>query len=260
MPSVAGRITLEPSAAVEEFAHHAYLNLETYRQDGQPVRTPMWFVLDGGVLLVRSYGPGKVARVQRQPQVRVVPCSARGRPQGLWLEAEARLAETLEIERAKALFAEKYGMLMRLFELMERRGRRSSTFLAIRVAGESVAPSPAGRRTHRARRLRRLAAIIAGSFAASLAATIAGSVVARRAAGRGMRRRGPVVVVVRPRALLLAPNVRIALPFSAIDPGRISGRRGPRLRRQGVFAARRFKAPARRMAGNLRSALLRARG
>jgi PPOX class probable F420-dependent enzyme len=256
MPSLARRIVLEPSAALEEFAHHAYLNLETYRPDGHPVRTPMWFVLDGDLLLVRSYGPGKVMRIYQNPHVRVVPCSPRGWPQGVWFDAEAHLAEPSELERARVLFAEKYGMLMRLFELMEKRARRSSTFLVIRVAGAAQSPTMGGQRIRRVRRLRRVVGILAGSLAVSVAATIAGKAIARQV-GRRRARRSAGLVVVRPRALFFAPNVRVALPFSAIGPGRIVGRRGARQR---PFATRRIQEQAKRTTGDRRHARPPARG
>jgi PPOX class probable F420-dependent enzyme len=247
IPSASGHIVLEPSAALAEFAHHAYLNLETYRPEGQPVRTPMWFALDGDLLLVRSYGPGKVMRIYQNPRVRVVPCNPRGRPQGVWFDAEAHLAEPSEIERARVLFAEKYGMLMRLFELMEKRARRSSTFLVIRVVGATQSPTPGGQRTQRVRRLRRVVGILAGSLAVSVAATIAGKAMARQVGRRHASRRNAGQIVVRPRALFFAPNVRVALPFSAIGPGRIVGRRRARQR---LFPTRRIQEQTKRTAGD----------
>ena len=35
-----------PSNWVSMLSGHAYINLETYRRNGQPVATPVWFTID----------------------------------------------------------------------------------------------------------------------------------------------------------------------------------------------------------------------
>jgi hypothetical protein len=35
-----------------QFAHQKYLNLETYRNTGQPVATPVWFAEDHGTFYI----------------------------------------------------------------------------------------------------------------------------------------------------------------------------------------------------------------
>src|SRR5262249_38406544 len=55
-----------------QFANKKYLNLESYRRNGQGVRTPLWFVEDDGALyfytVAHSY---KVKRIRNNPRVRV---------------------------------------------------------------------------------------------------------------------------------------------------------------------------------------------
>jgi PPOX class probable F420-dependent enzyme len=66
-----------------QFTDQKYLNLETYRRNGTPVATPMWFAEHHGTLYVYSRAEaGKVRRVRQNPRVRVVPCTARGTPTG----------------------------------------------------------------------------------------------------------------------------------------------------------------------------------
>lgn len=109
------------------FARTKYLNLETYRRDGRPVWTPVWFVESEGRLYVGTPDTsGKVKRIRRNPRVRVAPCTMRGTPTGDWIEARARLVESEEAERADRLLARRYGLSRRLIHwIAQLRGLRS---------------------------------------------------------------------------------------------------------------------------------------
>jgi uncharacterized protein len=109
------------SRKLAPFANQRYLNLESYRKTGKPVRTPMWFAEHSGDLYV--YTPanaGKVKRIQKNPRVRVVPCNVRGRPKGPWIDGEARVLHGAEAERADKLLTQKYGWLNRAGDFFDR--------------------------------------------------------------------------------------------------------------------------------------------
>lgn len=73
-----------------QFARARYLNLETYRRDGTPVKTPLWFAEHGGALYAYTLADAaKVKRIRRNPNVRVVPSDIRGNPRGEWVHAQA---------------------------------------------------------------------------------------------------------------------------------------------------------------------------
>jgi PPOX class probable F420-dependent enzyme len=98
-----------------QFASQNYLSLESYRKTGQPVRTPMWFAEEGGKLYVYTLAnAAKVKRVRHNPRVRVVPCTARGRPKGEWVEAAARVVGPAEAAHGHALLTRKYGWMKRM--------------------------------------------------------------------------------------------------------------------------------------------------
>ena len=62
-----------------QFVRQEYLNLETFRKNGEGVKTPVWFVEDNGKLYVRTVADSaKVKRLRRNAQVRVTPCQADG--------------------------------------------------------------------------------------------------------------------------------------------------------------------------------------
>ena len=79
---------------LEQFANQQVLNLETYRNDGQAMRTPVWFAEDSGVLFLHTVkNSGKVKRIRRTARVRVAPCAMLGTVKGEWIEGEARVLD-----------------------------------------------------------------------------------------------------------------------------------------------------------------------
>lgn len=92
-----------------QFAGQKYLNLETYRKTGAPVRTPVWFAEESGTLYVSSLAEaGKVKRIRNNSLVRVMPCGIGGAPKGTWVDAEAALADAEQAEHGHKLLNQKY--------------------------------------------------------------------------------------------------------------------------------------------------------
>jgi PPOX class probable F420-dependent enzyme len=106
-----------------------YLSLTTYRRDGSPVSTPLWFVEDGGRLFaITGADSFKARRLRRNPACMVAPCSARGVPKGDAIPATAEFLPTWEYERVDRLMAAKYRvdklLVLPLYRLVMRlRGR-----------------------------------------------------------------------------------------------------------------------------------------
>ncbi len=123
------------NATLTAFDHQKYLNLETYRRNGQAMPTPVWFVQDGDKLYVRTVkDSGKVKRVRNNPRVRVAPCEVRGELKGPWVEARAALVEDPAItRRVVELLNRKYGLMKRAFDLMGLFNRRDYAVIEIDV-------------------------------------------------------------------------------------------------------------------------------
>ena len=104
---------------ISQFLNQKYINIETYRKNGEAVQTPVWFVIDGGTICIRTdMKSGKVKRARNNPHIRISPCNARGQPNGKWIVAEMRMASTSESERANQLLKQKYGLrgkIIRMF-------------------------------------------------------------------------------------------------------------------------------------------------
>jgi uncharacterized protein len=122
-------------AALAQFARARYLSLETYKRDGTPVRTPLWFAMspDGRTLYAFTLAEsGKVKRIRRDGRARIVPCDFRGNPRGTWVPAEARLIESEdEIRLAHRLLDRKY-FTKRISNIWRRLFPRERAVIAMR--------------------------------------------------------------------------------------------------------------------------------
>lgn len=106
-----------PFDDLEQFRNAKCLNLETYRKNGQAVRTPVWYVVDNNVLfVVTPPTTGKIKRLRANNHVRIVPCNFRGDPKGNWIDATAYFADKSESEKAIVLRKKKYGLMARLVQ------------------------------------------------------------------------------------------------------------------------------------------------
>jgi len=104
---------------LSHLADEKYINLETYRKNGQGVRTPVWFVErdkdDGSILYVRtSDDTGKYKRVRKNPLIQIAPCDMRGTVKGKWIKGEARIASEEEKLKAFKMLEKKYGLLYKM--------------------------------------------------------------------------------------------------------------------------------------------------
>jgi PPOX class probable F420-dependent enzyme len=86
-----------------------YLQLTSYKRDGTAVATPVWFVEDGGKLLVQTdLGSGKVKRIRANPAVTVALCNGTGHLRGEHVLGRAELADADGTRRIEGLVKRKY--------------------------------------------------------------------------------------------------------------------------------------------------------
>jgi PPOX class probable F420-dependent enzyme len=114
-----------------------YISLATFRRSGVEVATPVWAAYQDGVFYVFSAGDaGKVKRLRVSPRARVAVCDVRGKLKGPWHEARAEIITApAEIETALAALRRKYGLAMRVADLLARLSGRMArrAYLAVRV-------------------------------------------------------------------------------------------------------------------------------
>ncbi|HXG65444.1 MAG TPA: PPOX class F420-dependent oxidoreductase [Blastocatellia bacterium] len=117
-----------------QFRNQKYLNLMTFKKNGQQVATPVWFAEGDGVFYVYSLASaGKVKRIRNNPHVRLVPCDARGKPKGEWVDGTAVILGPEGAERGHQLLNQKYGILKRIGDFFSRLRKRERAVIALRV-------------------------------------------------------------------------------------------------------------------------------
>ena len=106
---------------LEQFIEQKYINLETYKKDGTPIRTPVWFVIDNDLIyIITRDSTGKVKRLKNNQDVRIVSCSFKGKPKNGWVKAKAEKITGEEADKAIKLRKKKYGMSGRLVSLFRK--------------------------------------------------------------------------------------------------------------------------------------------
>jgi hypothetical protein len=119
-------------SALDVLNNAQYISLKTFRKSGQAVPTPVWFACEGDRLyIVTQADAGKVKRIRNNGQVEVAPCDARGNLKGDYVAAQARELPSAEHSRANDALNRKYGLIKRLFDLMQR--GRARTYLEVWV-------------------------------------------------------------------------------------------------------------------------------
>jgi PPOX class probable F420-dependent enzyme len=126
-----------------ELDRERYVALTTFRRDGRPVTTPIWFAVDGDVVVAYSEADaGKVKRIRATGRVAVQACDVRGRVRSgaPSLQGTGRVLDVDESARAEVVLARKYGLVKRAFEVVSglwqrvrRRPDRPTAYLAIRL-------------------------------------------------------------------------------------------------------------------------------
>jgi uncharacterized protein len=123
-----------PSPNLAPFVGQRYLNLESFKRDGTPVQTPVWFAEEHGVLYVYTLAnAGKVKRIRRNPRIRIAACTMRGTVTGPWVEAEASIVDATTASHGHALLRHKYGWMKRIGDLCSRLLHRERAVIAMRV-------------------------------------------------------------------------------------------------------------------------------
>lgn len=110
-----------------------YINLETFRRSGESMKTPVWFVEDGGALYVRTIAnSGKVKRIRNNGQVNIAPCKVDGTLLGGWITARAReVTDKDTFSKVDHLLDKKYGLMKKMFALSSAIQGRKYTVLEI---------------------------------------------------------------------------------------------------------------------------------
>lgn len=118
---------------LSRFEKQQYLNIETFRKNGQGVKTPIWFVQDGDTLRIWTQADsGKAKRIHADGNVRLAPSTASGEAIGEWTSAHASILDTTdEINKTVSMLRKKYGFSFNFFAYIGR--MRKAKYVTIKV-------------------------------------------------------------------------------------------------------------------------------
>lgn len=100
---------------LENLGGKKYILLETLRKNNKPVKTPVWFVIKNNLIyIVTREQTGKIKRIKNNQNVRIAPCTFRGKPIGDWKKGMANFVSEQETKDAIQLRRDKYGFMERI--------------------------------------------------------------------------------------------------------------------------------------------------
>jgi uncharacterized protein len=115
-----------------------YINLRSFKKNGDPVDTPVWFAeVAPDRLVVFTDGTSyKVKRIRRNPNIEIARCDMRGKLLGGWSPATCRAVEQEPQRIAEAYDAlnAKYGLLMRFGTVLATLSGRTKRRLILELA------------------------------------------------------------------------------------------------------------------------------
>jgi hypothetical protein len=92
-----------------EIQGQKYVSLATFRKNGVAVYTPIWFAeADGGLCFMTSSTTGKYKRIRNNPEVKIAPCTMRGKITGPEFPARARILPAEDAARVRRAIRAKY--------------------------------------------------------------------------------------------------------------------------------------------------------
>ena len=104
---------------LDQFTDQKYINLETYRKDQTPVKTPVWFIINNDrILITTKETTGKVKRLRNNQNARIAICSMKGDIKSNWVNVDVqKIIQESDVEKIIKLRKKKYGFSARLISM-----------------------------------------------------------------------------------------------------------------------------------------------
>ena len=103
------------------FRKEEFLSLETYRKNGETIKSPMWFAQDNDALYLWTMADTcKVKRIRNNPNVNIAPCKRMGEVTGEWMTAHATIDDSpILVAQVEAMLLKKIGLFFRIFRFID---------------------------------------------------------------------------------------------------------------------------------------------
>jgi PPOX class probable F420-dependent enzyme len=106
---------------LDEIELHKCISLETYRKNNQPVKTPVWFVIKNNlVYVVTRSKTGKVKRLENNLQVKIAPCTFKGKITGKWISGTVKILDKKETKEIVKMRDKKYGFMAKVAQFFSK--------------------------------------------------------------------------------------------------------------------------------------------
>jgi len=108
----------DPTGSIDDLKGRKYCVLVSYRKNGQAMPSPLWFGTADGRLYFQTSPDGfKVKRIRNNPEVRVAPCTSRGKPVGPPFIGKARVVPDSDASVAERAVQSNYGIGRKIYTL-----------------------------------------------------------------------------------------------------------------------------------------------
>ncbi|EIJ65972.1 PPOX class putative F420-dependent enzyme family protein [Candidatus Nitrosopumilus salaria BD31] len=108
-------------STLDELKSQKYISLESYRKNNQPIRTPVWFVVENDlIVIVTRELTGKVKRIRNNQQVKIATCTMRGKITGKWISGIAKFLPDVQTGNVVKLRDKKYGIAAKIAKFVTR--------------------------------------------------------------------------------------------------------------------------------------------
>lgn len=109
----------DATAPATGLSRSRYALLRTFRRDGRPVDTPIWFAHDGAAIVFRTKIGPKTKRITARPGVELVACDYRGRvTDPARFAGRATVLSGSDAQRVNALLRHRYGWQWNIVPLL----------------------------------------------------------------------------------------------------------------------------------------------
>ncbi len=106
---------------LEDLESKKYISLETYRKNNTPVKTPVWFVVKNNLIYVVTRSQtGKVKRLKNNKQVKIAPCTIKGKITGKVIDGTAKILTEEETIEAVKWRDKKYGFMAKIAKFLSK--------------------------------------------------------------------------------------------------------------------------------------------
>ena len=110
-----------------------YVSLETYKKSKQAVRTPVWFVIkDGLIIIVTRDQTGKIKRIRNNKKVKIATCSIKGKTSMQMVSGTAKILTQEETESAVKIRDKKYGFFSKVAKFLTK-GKGNLIAISVKI-------------------------------------------------------------------------------------------------------------------------------